>query len=118
MDLQHTTIEECILGPLKVLNFFSVTTFLCEGTRCYYYFFGKVSFQNPIGMHSNPVKTLWWSFSTDEEVLCCVYEQSIFVCQNTIPLLQELEGRQQKILDADYSKVDIEPIISSQSKKH
>merc|ERR1711884_582474 len=40
---------------------------------------------------------------TDEEVV-----DAIYFAHSNAPLLQDIEARQQTILDADYSKVDID----------
>ena len=47
---------------------------------------------------------------TDEEVC-----EALYFAHTQAPLLQDLEERQQRILDADYSKVDIDKMVDSLS---
>ena len=39
--------------------------------------------------------------------------KALYFAQPQSPILQDLEERQQKILDADYSKVDLDKMVDS-----
>ena len=60
---------------------------------------------NPFDYNSIPMKTL--GTLSDEETWSMIYN-----LHTTSPILQSEEDRQRRILDANYSKVDIDDIVN------